>query len=84
MENGLQLLNLEEQKRMTLSCVQSVDTFTEEKIRLKVKTGALTVTGKKLKINAFSEATGAFSCEGVIDSLTFNVKKENIIKRLFK
>ncbi|MBQ7164444.1 MAG: YabP/YqfC family sporulation protein [Clostridia bacterium] len=84
MENGLQILSLEERKRLTLTCVQAVDSFTEEKIRLKVKTGSLVVTGEKLKINAFSESTGAFSCEGIINSLSFAEKKENLVKRIFR
>ena len=84
MENGLQILTLEERKRLTLTCVQSVDAFTEEKIRLKVKSGALVITGEKLKINAFSESSGAFSCEGEIAAVNFSAKKENLVKRLFK
>ncbi|MBP5308765.1 MAG: hypothetical protein J6Z34_06490 [Clostridia bacterium] len=84
MENGLQMLSLEEQKRLTLTCVQAVESFTGEKIKLKVVTGSLIISGEKLKINSFSENSGAFSCNGVITSLSFGQKKENIVKRLFK
>lgn len=84
MDNCFQILNLEEQKRLSLTCVVAVDGFTDEKIRLKVKTGGLVITGEKLKINNFSETTGAFLCEGVIRGVNFTEKKENFVKRLFK
>lgn len=84
MENGIQIMTIEERKRLTLSGVTAVDSFTDEKIRLKVRTGGLIITGEKLKISNFSETTGAFSCDGVISGVSLNAKKEGFVKRIFK
>ena len=84
MENKLQVLTLEDRKRLSLSGVLSVDGFTDEKIKLKVLTGNLIISGEKLKINVFSEGSGAFSCEGKISSVVFSEGKQGIVKRLFK
>ena len=84
MENGIQIMTVEERKRLTLSGAVAVDSFTDERIRLKVKTGGLTITGAKLKISNFSESTGAFSCDGEISGISFSAKKEGVLKRLFK
>ncbi len=84
MENTFQILTVEDQKRLTLSGVISVEGFTDEKIRLISKTGRILIGGEKLKINNFSETTGAFSCEGKILSVTYLTQKEGLVKRLFK
>ena len=79
-----QTLCLEGVSRLSLSGVVAVDCVSTERIRLSVKTGKLNIGGEKLKVNNFSEGTGAFCCEGVINSLAFSKGKQNIIKRLFK
>ncbi len=84
MDNCFQTMVVEEQKRLTLTKVSSVDAFTEQKIRLTVKTGKVLIVGEGLKINGFMESTGAFSCEGRIDGITFSQKKEGLVKRIFK
>ncbi len=84
MDRNLQILTVEETCRLTLTNVLEVIGFTDEKIRLTAASGGMVITGEKLKINNFSETTGAFSCEGTIKSITYNGKKENLVKRLFK
>ncbi len=82
--DNFQVLKLEEQKRLSLTQVSAVDSFTEEKIRLSMHSGRLTVMGEKLKILTFSEGTGEFCCEGVVRALSFDGNKISGIKRLFK
>lgn len=84
MENKLQTLTVEDRRRLTLCGVKSVDVFTEDKIKLKTIVGGMNITGKGLKINLFSEGTGAFSCEGVISSVVFIEQKIGFVKRFFK
>ena len=84
MENIFQTLTVDDQKRLSLSGVISVDGFTDEKIRLVAKTGRIAISGEKLKINNFSETTGTFACEGKILSITYLAPREGIVKRLFK
>ena len=84
MDNDMQILSLEERRRVNITRVTAVEAFTDEKIRLKTDCGTLIITGEKLKIGNFSEATGAFSCGGNIISLSFSAKRENFVKRLLK
>jgi hypothetical protein len=86
MENKVtsQALHLEGTRRLTLTGVSSVDGFTEERIRLSAQTGRIIITGEKLKINCFTESTGAFSCEGRVSSITLSPQRETGVRRLFK
>ena len=86
MENKIQtqVLHLEGKKRLNISGVKSVDGFTDDKIRITAETGRIIITGARLKINCFAEATGAFSCEGEVFSVTLASQKQGFIKGLFK
>ncbi len=85
-ENALQNANLslDNRKRLTLTGVSSVDGFSETFIKLSVGGDKLTVTGEGLKITAFNKASGNFSCDGLITELKYNVKKQPMLKRIFK
>lgn len=84
MQEARQTLTVRDRASLCLDCVTAVEQFSAEKIRLKATGGVVIITGQRLKITAFSEGTGQFSCEGVVHSVAFQDKKEGLVKRIFK
>lgn len=83
-ENKLQTLTIEQQKRLTMTGVQSVDGFNEQSINITLVNGKMNIQGETLKVLAFSKSTGNLSIDGKIYSVKFAHKKIPITKRLFK
>ena len=82
-------ITLENRKKMTLTGVEEVISFDDEKILLNTKLGALTIKGLNLKMNKLDVQNGDVIIEGNIASMVYNGKvtkksDESIIKRLFR
>lgn len=78
------VLTLEQQKKLTLTGVSSVDAFSDSSILLTVGGVRVTVGGARLKVTAFSEGSGNFSATGDISSIKYGGAKRNFFRRLFK
>ncbi len=76
------ILTLEQQKRLSLSGVSSVDAFTESEIRLTVNGKKVRIGGSKLKVLSFSEGTGNFTASGEVVSIRFGAG--NTLGKLLK
>lgn len=74
---------IEQQKKITLTGVVSVDSFTSQQISLSLDSGRAFIAGEGLKIVSFSKTTGGFSAVGKIMGIRFSGKKEKFIKKLF-
>lgn len=82
-EQGMQsVLTLENQKKLTLTGVESVESFSDTAIVLTVGGKKATICGQKLKILAFSQGNGNFSACGEVNSLKFGGAKK--LSKLFK
>ena len=82
--NSEQTVLIEDQKKVTLSAVDSVDAFTAQQISLTLSGGGkAVVAGEGLKIVNFSKSNGNFTAVGKITGLRFADKRQNITKRLF-
>ena len=82
-ENKPQTVLIEEQKKITMTGVASVDSFSAQQIALTLENGRAAVSGQDLKITNFSKTNGSFSASGKISGVRFYAKKEKIVKRLF-
>lgn len=77
------ILTLEQRKKITLTAVESVDSFSEERITLTVGGQKVTIDGARLKILAFSQGSGSFSASGEVRSVRYGAGKR-ALSALFK
>lgn len=82
-------ITLENRKKLTLTGVEEVISFDDEKILLNTKLGFLTIKGSGLKMNKLDVQNGDVIIIGNISSIVYSSKevkkeKENIISKLFK
>ncbi len=77
-------LVLEGRKKLSMTCVEAVDGFSEQSLKLTVKGNKVAVFGENIKITAYNKNTGSLSAEGDFTEIKYNLKKQPLIKRLFK
>lgn len=80
---------LESRKKLTLTGVEEVISFDDEKILLNTKLGFLTIKGSELKMNKLDVQNGDVIIVGNTASIVYSSKevkkeKESIISKLFK
>ena len=74
---------IEQRKNITVSAVESVVAFSEVKIILSLLGGErMSVLGSGLKITGFSKASGSFTAEGTVTSVSYGGK--SIVSKIFK
>lgn len=83
MENR-SVLTLEQQKKISMTCVESVDAFSPTRILLTVGGQRVTVEGNGLKVLAFSQGSGNFSASGDVRSLRYGGGAKGKLSGLFK
>lgn len=82
-EGKISVLTLEQQKKLTLTGVSSVDGFSDTTITLTVGGVRVTIGGARLKVTSFSEGNGNFTATGDFSSIRFGGAK-GFFRRLFK
>lgn len=80
---------LENRKKLTLTGVEEVISFDDEKILLNTKLGFLTIKGSELKMNKLDVQNGDVIIVGNLASIVYSSKevkkeKESILSKLFK
>ena len=83
-ENKLQTLTVEQQKKLTMTGVVSVDGFNDETVTVTLNEGRMQILGEGLKVLAFSKTTGNLIIDGKIITIKFALKKQPLVKRLLK
>ena len=78
------VLTVEQQKKISLTGVESVDAFSDTEIRLTVAGKKMRITGSGLKVQAFSKGSGAFSAIGEVSVILYGGAKGKFFQRLFK
>lgn len=78
-----QTVLIEQQKKITMTGVESVDAFSAQQIALTLENGRAQIAGDELKIVGFSRADGNFAAVGKIYGVRFGAKRGKIIKKLF-
>lgn len=83
-----QIITLENRKRLTVSDVKSVVSFTDNEVRLFTENGDLTVKGDSFIPEEYDNTSGEFSLCGKISSICFTTDKkhlpDNFISKLFR
>lgn len=74
MENQ-SVLTVEQRKKLTMTCVESVDSFSDERITLTVGGQRVTVEGSRLKVLAFSQGSGSFAASGEVRLVRYGSAK---------
>ena len=83
MQENKHLISLEQRKNLTVSGVESVSSFSEVKIVLKLLDGSrLSILGVGLKITGFSKTSGEFTAEGEFMGLSYGGK--SLAAKIFK
>ena len=83
MQENKHTVIIEQRKLITVSGVESVNSFSEVRIVLtRIGGEKMSVVGTDLKITNFSKSTGAFTAEGSITSVQYGGK--GIAARIFK
>lgn len=77
-------LCLENRKSLSLTGVESVDSFSEQCLKLTVSGSRVVVTGENIKIIAFNKESGNLTAEGVINEIKYLGKQVAFLKRIFK
>lgn len=87
--DGAQDVCLFSRKRMELTGIEEVESFTEEQILLASPLGMIAIDGHGLKIESFSMGAGELKLNGEIDSFYYYSKKSSgekagVFAKLFK
>ena len=82
-EKPVQTALIEQRKKITLTAVISVDSFTDKQILLTLDVCRAQISGDGLKIVNFSKSNGNFAAVGKIGGIRFAAKQEKLSKRLF-
>ena len=75
---------IEQQKKITVTGVESVDAFSDRQIALTLSGGGgASIGGEGLKIVNFSKSSGSFTAVGKVHGIRFTGGKEKLSRRLF-
>lgn len=78
------VLTIEQQKKITMTGVESVDAFSDNAISLTVGGKKVQISGSGLKVLSFSKGSGNFSASGQVNGVKFGAGKGKGLQRLFK
>jgi sporulation protein YabP len=77
-------LLLENKKRLSMTGVSNVDGFSEQSLKITVKSEKVIINGENIKITSYNKDTGALIAEGDFHEIKYSFKKQPILKKLFK
>ena len=83
-ETNRSILTLEDRKKIALTGVSSVDSFSETAVNLTVNGMRVQIIGTKLKVLSFSQGSGNFSACGEVTQIKYGGAKGKFFSRLFK
>lgn len=81
-QSNQSVFTLEGRRKLTMTCVESVDSFSDTAIILTVGGKKVTIGGENLKILTFSQGNGNFAANGEVNSVKFGTAKK--ISKLFQ
>lgn len=79
-----EILTLENQKRIVLTSVSSVDAFSPENLKLTVNGKKVVIVGNNIKITSFNKSSGDFKADGDFVKIFYEGKKVPVLKKIFK
>lgn len=78
------MITLQNRKCLSLTGVEKVLSSNENQICLIVCSNSLTINGSELSVQKLDVENGMVKIEGTINSIKYDEKKENFLKRIFK
>lgn len=84
LNGNVEKLILESRKHLSLSGVESVDSFNQQCLKLSVMGNKVQVIGENIKITAFNKINGTLNADGTFFEIKYNYKKQPLSKRIFK
>ena len=83
-KQNIENLTLTNRNRLDITCVECVESFSEQNLKLVVLGNKMTVLGNGIKILSYDKLSGNFSAEGEIREIKYEHKKQPFIKKIFK
>lgn len=88
-ENKKHGISLENREKLTVSGVEDVESFDEEKVVIITEMGTMTVTGAEFRISRLNVEDGELVIEGEVDEIAYsdtvhNDKNGGFFGRLFR
>ncbi|MBE5750592.1 MAG: hypothetical protein E7346_06990 [Clostridiales bacterium] len=80
----LDKLCLDGRKRLSMSGVETVDSFSDQMLKLTVSANKVIIVGENIKITSYDKDKGQFNAEGNFTEIKYVQKKGSLMKRLFK
>lgn len=77
-------VTLEVRKKLSMTCVETVDAFTAQKLVLTVAGKSVIILGEGIKITAFNKNSGSLTAEGTFFEIKYCANKVPLIKKIFK
>lgn len=83
-QNDGHILTVENRKRLSVTQVEAVESFSPTQLVLIYVGGKIVVTGSDMKITSFSKSSGSFSANGTITSVKYMQKGVGLRQKLFR
>ena len=83
-QNDGHILTVENRKRLSVTQVEAVESFSPTQLVLIYVGGKIVVTGSDMKITSFSKSSGSFSASGTITSVKYMQKGVGLRQKLFR
>lgn len=77
-------LSLENRKKIVMTGIESVESFNEKEIFLKLSDGVLSITGSNLNVEKLNVEDGNLTVLGEINGIKYSAKKASFIGKIFK
>ena len=77
-------LCLDGRKKLSMSGVETVDSFSDQALKLTVSSNKVIITGDNIKITSYDKDKGLFNAEGNFLEIKYIKNKGSLVKRLFK
>ena len=77
-------LELENNKRLSLSGVSSLDGFSSQVLNLTINGTKLKVIGQDIKITSYNKSAGTLVADGIFNEFKYAVKSVPLVKKIFK
>ena len=84
LKQNIENLTLINRNKLNITCVESVESFSEQVLKLVVSGSKMIINGLCIKILAYDKLSGNFSAEGEIREIKYEHKKQPFMKRIFK
>ncbi len=77
-------LNLEGRKKLNMTGVETVNSFSETSLKLTVGGKTVLILGENIRIDSYNKASGSLSATGIFNEIKYSYKKQPLVKKIFR